>query len=128
MSPKGAALQLDVHRDLALLHHPLALRFLVVGIAPAVLGHTDVVEEQVQFGDVEASTPARPIAARMRPRFGSEAKNAVFTSGECVIEYAILRHSSTLAHSSTVMAMVMVLNLVAPSPSRMICYAGCARC
>ena len=29
--------------------------------------------------------PALPTAARMRPRFGSEAKNAVFTSGECAI-------------------------------------------
>ena len=29
--------------------------------------------------------PALPTAARSRPRFGSEAKNAVFTSGECAM-------------------------------------------
>src|SRR3569833_3463348 len=64
------------------------------------------------------------MAARIRTRFGSDAKNAVLTRGEWPIEYAVLRHSSTLAPSST----VMVMNLVAPSPSRtIICASTCAR-
>jgi hypothetical protein len=46
-----AARQLHAHRDFALLHHALAVFFLVVGIAAAVLGHPHVV--QVQLGHVE---------------------------------------------------------------------------
>ncbi len=40
---------------------------------------------ELQDAVVPAAMPAEPIAARMRPRLGSDAKNAVFTSGECAI-------------------------------------------
>src|SRR5688572_5924573 len=67
--------------------------------------------------------PALPMAARMRPRLGSEAKNAVFTSGELAIDLATAKHSPTDSPSST----WMVMNLVAPSPSRtMACARSCA--
>ena len=61
-----------------------------------------------------------PIAHTMRPRFGSEAKNAVLTSGECAMPKATRRQSSTVRPPSTRIAM----NLVAPSPSRTIACAS----
>ncbi len=67
--------------------------------------------------------PALPTAHRIRPRFGSEAKKAVFTSGEWAIDLPTRRHSSRVAPPST----TRVMNLVAPSPSRTIaCDRTCA--
>jgi hypothetical protein len=67
-----------------------------------------------------SARPALPIAQTMRPRLGSEAKNAVLTSGECAIASATRRHSSLSRPSST----EIVMNLVAPSPSRTIACAS----
>ena len=56
----------------------------------------------------------------MRPRFGSLAKNAVLTSGECAMAYATWRHSAAVLPPST----CTVMNLVAPSPSRTMACAN----
>ena len=61
------------------------------------------------------------MAARMRPKFGSDAKKAVFTKGECAMAYAALKHSSTCAAAFD----LTVMNLVAPSPSRTMACASC---
>src|SRR5581483_9489913 len=57
----------------------------------------------------------------MRPQLGSEAKNAVLTSGELAMVFATSRQSVSGSPSVT----SMVMNFVAPSPSRTI--AGAAR-
>ncbi|MOA27654.1 hypothetical protein D3C78_1485410 [compost metagenome] len=56
----------------------------------------------------------------MRPRLGSDAKNAVLTNGECATAYATFSASSVVPASST----RMVMNLVAPSASRTIFVAN----
>src|SRR3546814_19353969 len=56
-----AARQRDADADLGLLHHALAVGFLVVGVAAAVARHQPVVEPQAPTGDipgVDASVPA----------------------------------------------------------------------
>ena len=48
-----AASEFDAHRDFALLHHALAIRFLISRIAATVLGNPDIVQVQVQGRHVE---------------------------------------------------------------------------
>jgi len=47
------AAQFHAYRDFTLLHHALAIRFLVIRIAAAVLGDPDIIQVQVQGRHVE---------------------------------------------------------------------------
>jgi len=48
-----ATRQFHADRDLALLHHALAVLFLVIRVAPAVLRHPDVVEIEIDLADIK---------------------------------------------------------------------------
>ena len=48
----AAAAELHAYRDLALLHDALAVFLAIVGVAPALLGHPDVIQIQVELGDI----------------------------------------------------------------------------
>jgi hypothetical protein len=50
--------------------------------APAVLRHQHVVEPELTRATSSVGDAGVADGARMRPRLGSEAKKAVFTSGE----------------------------------------------